>query len=84
MPLFFTTVFQLGFYIGPGCGLPKRPSEKTLDASRVHVKYVANFKLGIVDYEAATSSLEAGGVSPTATTTTIQTKHMEQQLPVYY
>lgn len=58
--------------------------QKAPDASRVHIKFVTNFKLGMADHGAATSSLEAGGFSPTATTTTIQTKHMEQQLPVYY
>lgn len=89
-----TPVFQLEFLywaslwssretprqtIGAFCTLQKAP-----DASRVHIKFVTNFKLGMVDHVAATSSLEAGGFSPTATTTTIQTKHMEQQLPVYY
>lgn len=65
--------------IGAFCTLQKAP-----DASRAHIKFVTNFKLGMADHVAATSSVEAGGFSPTATTTTIQTKHMEQQLPVYY
>lgn len=58
--------------------------QKTPDARRPHIKFVTNFKLGIADHVAATSSLEAGGFGPTATTTTIQTKCTEQQLPLYY